>query len=126
MAKRDPEPEKRPGFFSQLKSLFRFTREVYSWLPWAQIAILVVGILLGLVVGYLIPPFQVWTLVLWAITGLMVGVLAFLVQNMTNTLVLHARIGIVFFALVALAARFAEQAQAEQASGPGIAGDAGG
>ncbi|GAB3599359.1 DUF4191 domain-containing protein [Microbacterium tumbae] len=75
MAKRAPEPEKRPGFFSQLKSLFRFTRDVYSWLPWAQIAILVGGILIGLVVGYLIPPFQVWTLILWGITGLMVGIL---------------------------------------------------
>ncbi|WP_309102727.1 DUF4191 family protein [Microbacterium sp.] len=75
MAKRAPEPEKRPGFFSQIKSLFRFTREIYRWLPWAQIAILLVGILLGLVVGYLIPPFQVWTLILWGITGLMLGVL---------------------------------------------------
>ncbi len=75
MAKRAPEPEKRPGFFSQIKSLFRFTREIYRWLPWAQIAILVGGILLGLVVGYLIPPFQVWTLILWGITGLMLGVL---------------------------------------------------
>lgn len=75
MAKRAPEPEKRPGFFSQIKSLFRFTREIYRWLPWAQIAILLVGILLGLVVGYLIPPFQVWTLILWGITGLMLGIL---------------------------------------------------
>lgn len=76
MAKRAPEPEKRPGFFSQIKSLFRFTREAYSWLPWAQAAILVGGVLLGLVAGYLIPPFQVWTLVLWGITGLMLGILA--------------------------------------------------
>ncbi|GEK86127.1 DUF4191 domain-containing protein [Microbacterium aerolatum] len=75
MAKRAPEPEKRPGFFSQIKSLFRFTREIYPWLPWAQIAILIGGILLGLVVGYLIPPFQIWSLVLWGVTGLMVGVL---------------------------------------------------
>ncbi|WP_102192856.1 DUF4191 family protein [Microbacterium aurantiacum] len=75
MAKRAPDPEKRPGFFSQIKSLFRFTREAYAWLPWAQIAILVAGILVGLVVGYLIPPFQVWTLILWGITGLMLGVL---------------------------------------------------
>lgn len=93
MAKRDPEPEKRPGFFSQLKSLFRFTREVYSWLPWAQIAILVVGILLGLVVGYLIPPFQVWTLVLWAITGLMVGVLgALMLMTRMSTKAMYAKI----------------------------------
>jgi hypothetical protein len=75
MANRTPAPEKRPGFFSQIKSLFRFTREVYPWLPWAQIALLVLGVLLGLIVGYLLPPFQVWTLVLWGISGLMVGVL---------------------------------------------------
>lgn len=93
MAKRDPQPEKRPGFFSQLKSLFRFTREVYSWLPWAQIAILVAGILLGLVVGYLIPPFQVWTLVLWAITGLMVGVLgALMLMTRMSTKAMYAKI----------------------------------
>lgn len=76
MAKRAPEPEKRPGFFSQIKSLFRFTRQAYPWLPWAQLALLVGGILIGLLVGYLIPPFQIWTLILWGITGLMVGVLA--------------------------------------------------
>lgn len=76
MAKRAPEPEKRPGFFSQIKSLFRFTREVYGWLPWAQIALLVAGILVGLTIGYLIPPFQIWSLILWGLTGLMLGVLA--------------------------------------------------
>ncbi|MGM1016409.1 MAG: DUF4191 family protein [Actinomycetota bacterium] len=75
MAKRAPEAEKRPGFFSQIKSLFRFTREAYPWLPWLQIAILILGVLLGLIVGYLIPPFQIWSVILWGITGLMAGVL---------------------------------------------------
>ena len=75
MSNRASQPEKRPGFFSQIKSLFRFTRESYSWLPWAQIAFLILGVLLGLIAGYLIPPFQVWTLILWAISGLMLGVL---------------------------------------------------
>lgn len=37
--------------------------------------------------------------------GLAVGIVAFLIQNMTNNLVLHARIGIVFFALLALLVR---------------------
>ena len=41
--------------------------------------------------------------------GLLVGAFAFLIQNMTNDLVLHARIGILFFALVALADRMREQ-----------------
>ncbi|WP_426182984.1 DUF4191 family protein [Microbacterium sp. TWP3-1-2b2] len=93
MAKRAPEPEKRPGFISQIKSLFRFTREVYGWLPWAQIAILVGGVLLGLLVGYLIPPFQVWTLVLWAITGLMLGVLGSLfLMTRLSTNAMYAKI----------------------------------
>jgi len=93
MAKRAPEPEKRPGFFSQIKSLFRFTREQYRWLPWAQIAILVVGILLGLVVGYLIPPVAVWSLVLWGITGLMVGVLgALFLMTRLSTSAMYTKI----------------------------------
>jgi hypothetical protein len=87
MAKRAPEPEKRPGFFSQIKSLFRFTREVYGWLPWAQVAILVAGVLVGLVIGYLIPPFQIWSLILWGITGLLLGVLGalFLMTRLSTT-----------------------------------------
>ncbi|WP_300267210.1 DUF4191 family protein, partial [Microbacterium sp.] len=87
MAKRAPEPEKRPGFFSQIKSLFRFTREVYPWLPWAQIAILIGGVLIGVVVGYLIPPVQVWTLILWGVTGLMLGILGslFLMTRLSTT-----------------------------------------
>ncbi|GAA5151735.1 DUF4191 domain-containing protein [Microbacterium pseudoresistens] len=76
MAQRGSAPEKRPGFFSQIKSLFKFTREVYPWLPWLQIAILVAGVLVGVILGYLIPPLQVWSIILWGITGLMLGVLA--------------------------------------------------
>ncbi|MFS0852001.1 DUF4191 domain-containing protein [Microbacterium sp. 179-I 3D4 NHS] len=93
MAKSAPEPEKRPGFFSQIKSLFRFTREAYPWLPWAQIAILVGGVLIGLVVGYLIPPLQWWTLVLWGLTGLMVGVLgAMILMTRLSTSAMYTKI----------------------------------
>lgn len=42
--------------------------------------------------------------------GMATGIAAFLVQNMTNTLVLHARAGIVFFALVALLERLGAHA----------------
>ncbi|UNK72384.1 DUF4191 domain-containing protein [Microbacterium sp. H1-D42] len=75
MAKRAPEPEKRQGFFSQMRSLFRFTRDIYGWLPWAQIAILIGGVLIGLILGYLIGGGAVLSLVLWGITGLMLGIL---------------------------------------------------
>ncbi|MGF3055308.1 DUF4191 family protein [Microbacterium sp. YY-01] len=76
MAKRSSEPEKRPGFFSQIRSLFRFTRDIYPWLPWLQISVLLLGIGGGLIVGFLMRPFSWITVVLWAVTGLMVGVLA--------------------------------------------------
>lgn len=93
MAKRAPEPEKRPGIFSQLKSLFRFTREVYRWLPWAQIAILIAGVLLGLVIGYVIPPFAIWSLILWGVTGLMFGLLgAMFLMTKLSTRAMYAKI----------------------------------
>lgn len=48
--------------------------------------------------------------------GIAVGVIAFLVQNMTNSIALHARIGIVFFALIALVDRLGTQTSSEPAS----------
>lgn len=76
MASRSTSPEKRPGFFSQLRSLFTFTKAEFAWLGWALIAIVVVGIGLGVLVGFLIPPVAIWSVILWAVTGLMLGVLA--------------------------------------------------
>lgn len=76
MAARSSTPEKRPGFFSQLRTLFTFTRQAYPWLPWVLAAILVAGIGIGIGVGFLIPPVAVWSIILWALTGLMAGLLA--------------------------------------------------
>lgn len=76
MAARTSAPEKRPGFFSQLKTLYRFTSEAFRWLPWLLAGILIVAIGLGVLIGFLIPPVAVWSIILWAITGLMLGILA--------------------------------------------------
>ena len=93
MAKRAPEPEKRPGFFSQIRSLFRFTREVYGWLPWAQIAIVVGGILLGLIVGLLLGQAGVLPMILWGFTGLMFGVLgAMILMTRLSTTAMYQKI----------------------------------
>jgi hypothetical protein len=75
MASRTSTPEKRPGFFSQITSLYRFTQKEYRWLPWLLIGILLVGIWAGVLVGFLIPPVAIWSVVLWGVTGLLVGVL---------------------------------------------------
>ncbi|MBN9177173.1 MAG: DUF4191 domain-containing protein [Microbacterium sp.] len=75
MSSRSTAPEKRPGFFAQLRSLFTFTKAEFPWLPWALIAIVVVAVALGVLVGFLIPPVAVWSIILWGVTGLMLGIL---------------------------------------------------
>ncbi|MEJ6554216.1 DUF4191 domain-containing protein [Microbacterium esteraromaticum] len=93
MAKSAPVTEKRPGFFSQIRSLFRFTRDVYGWLPWAQIAILIAGVLIGLIVGFLISGASVLGLILWGFTGLMFGVLgAMFLMTRLSTKAMYAKI----------------------------------
>ncbi|PZU38161.1 MAG: DUF4191 domain-containing protein [Microbacterium sp.] len=75
MAARSTAPEKRPGFFSQIRSLYSFTQQEFRFLPWLLIGILVVAIGLGILLGFLIQPVQWWTVLLWGITGLLAGVL---------------------------------------------------
>ncbi|MFI8594361.1 DUF4191 family protein [Microbacterium sp. NPDC078428] len=76
MAARSTAPEKRPGFFSQIRSLYTFTQQQFRFLPWLLVGILVVGVGLGVLLGLLIQPVQWWTVLLWAITGLLAGILA--------------------------------------------------
>ncbi|SJN23622.1 Transmembrane protein MT2276, clustered with lipoate gene [Microbacterium esteraromaticum] len=94
MAKRAPDTEKRPGFFSQIRSLFRFTRDVYGWLPWAQIAILIAGVLIGLILGFVIGGgINALSLVLWGFTGLMFGILgAMFLMTRLSTKAMYAKI----------------------------------
>ncbi|MCH6229655.1 DUF4191 domain-containing protein [Microbacterium sp. CFH 31415] len=75
MAARSTAPEKRPGFFSQIRSLYTFTQQAYSWLPWLLVGIVLLGIAAGVGVGFLIPPVAIWSIILWGITGLMLGIL---------------------------------------------------
>ncbi|MCT9820059.1 DUF4191 domain-containing protein [Microbacterium sp. W1N] len=76
MSSRSTSPEKRPGFFRQLRSLVTFTKDVYPWLPWVLIAIIVVVTGLGVLVGFFIPPMAIWSIILWGVTGVMFGILA--------------------------------------------------
>lgn len=75
MSSRSTAPEKRPGFFAQLRSLYTFTKAEFSWLPWALVAVVIVGIGLGVLIGFLIPPTAIWSIILWGVTGLMFGLL---------------------------------------------------
>jgi hypothetical protein len=76
MAARSTAPEKRPGFFSQIRTLYTFTQKAYRWLPWLLAAIFIASIALGVGIGFLLPPVALWSIILWAVTGLMLGILA--------------------------------------------------
>lgn len=76
MAARNSAPEKRPGLISQIKTLVKFTKDVYPWLPWVLIGIIIAGIALGVGLGFLIPPVALWSIILWGVTGVMIGFLA--------------------------------------------------
>ncbi|GGH35268.1 DUF4191 family protein [Microbacterium album] len=75
MAARTPEAEKRPGLIRQIRSLYSFTREAFPWLGWLLLGILIAGLGLGVLLGFLLNP-VVWSIILWALSGLMLGVLA--------------------------------------------------
>ncbi len=90
---RSSAPEKRPGFFSQLKTLLRFTTEAYPWLPWLLAGIVVVGIGVGVLVGFLLPPVAVWSIIVWAVTGLVFGVLgALFITTRLSTTAMYKKI----------------------------------
>ncbi|WP_194398340.1 DUF4191 family protein [Microbacterium atlanticum] len=76
MAARSSAPEKGPGFFSQIRTLYTFTQKEYRWLPFLLIGVLLLGIAVGVAIGFLIPPVAIWSVILWGLTGLMLGVLA--------------------------------------------------
>lgn len=76
MAARSTAPEKRPGFFAQIRTLYTFTQKTFRWLPFLIAGILALGTVAGIGLGFLIPPVAVWTVVLWGVTGVMAGVLA--------------------------------------------------
>ncbi|WP_345802605.1 DUF4191 family protein [Microbacterium sp. AZCO] len=82
MSGRTTAPEKRQGFFRQLSTLYTFTQKSFRWLPWLLAGIFVLSIGVGVAVGFLIPPVAWWSILLWGVTGVMLGIL---VSLMTMT-----------------------------------------
>lgn len=93
MAARSSAPEKRPGFFSQLRTLYTFTQQAFPWLPWLLVGILLLGIAAGVGVGFLIPPVAIWSIILWGVTGLMLGILgALMIMTRLSTRAMYRKI----------------------------------
>lgn len=93
MAARSSAPEKRPGFFSQIRSLHTFTQQSFRWLPWMLAGIVLLGIGVGVGVGFLIPPVAIWSVILWGVTGLMLGILgALMLMTRLSTNAMYKKI----------------------------------
>lgn len=92
MASRASAPEKRPGFFSTIKSLIGFTRKTYPWVVWVLPLILVMGILLALLGAFVLEQTW-WAYILWGITGLMFGMIcSMLLLNRLATMTMYAQL----------------------------------
>lgn len=90
---RTTSPEKRPGFFSQIRTLYTFTQKAFPWLPYLLAGLIVLGIAIGVGVGFLIPPVAIWSIILWAVTGLLLGVLgAMMVMTRLSTRAMYVRL----------------------------------
>lgn len=90
---RTTAPEKRPGFFSQLRTLYSFTQKAFRWLPFLLIGILILGIAVGVGVGLLLPPVAIWSVILWGVTGLMLGLLgAMMTMTRLSTRAMYVRL----------------------------------
>ncbi|MCW3494588.1 DUF4191 domain-containing protein [Microbacterium sp. SSM24] len=93
MAARSSAPEKRPGFFSQIRSLYTFTQQAFPWLPWMLVGIVLLGIAIGVSIGLFLPPVAIWSIILWGITGLMLGVLgALMLMTRLSTNAMYKKI----------------------------------
>jgi len=93
MASRSPAPDKGPGFFSQIRTLYTFTHEAFSWLPWMIAGIILVGVAAGVGVGFAIPPVAIWSIILWGLTGLLLGVLgALMITTRLSSVAMYRKI----------------------------------
>lgn len=93
MAARSTAPEKRPGFFSQLRTLYTFTQKAFPWLPYMLVGIVLLGIIAGVGVGLLLPPVAIWSVILWGVTGLLGGILvALMITTRLSTRAMYKQI----------------------------------
>lgn len=76
-----------------MKGIYSFTAETYKWLPYLMIGMLIIGTGIGILVAFLISATAWWSILLWAITGLLFGVMAamFLLTRL-STGVMYQRI----------------------------------
>src|SRR5690554_4880561 len=74
-----PKPPKEDGRLKQMYRVFQMTRRYDPSSVWWMAGAFVIPVTLGVVLGLICTGGSVFPLVLWIITGLMAGILAFLI-----------------------------------------------
>ncbi|TFC52593.1 DUF4191 domain-containing protein [Cryobacterium sp. TMT1-21] len=74
-----PKPPKQPGRLKQMWQVFQMTRRYDSKIVLLMIASFVIPVAISLVLGFLLSPGNVLTIILWVIAGILAGVLAMLI-----------------------------------------------
>ena len=78
-SKSSPKPAKEPGRLKQMYQVFQMTRRYDSTAIWWMILGFALPIMLGVALGFLLSPGNVPGMILWVVSGVLGGLLAFLV-----------------------------------------------
>jgi hypothetical protein len=79
MARETRPTKKEPGRVKQLWQVFNMTRRLDKQAIWWMLAAVLVPLILGIVLGIVLSDGNAFSIVLWVISGLLLGLLLFLV-----------------------------------------------
>ncbi|MFC5931040.1 DUF4191 domain-containing protein [Cryobacterium melibiosiphilum] len=74
-----PKPPKKPGRMKQMWQVFQMTRRYDSNIVWIMVLAFLVPILVAVGLALLLSPGNVFSIVLWSISGVLAGILAMLI-----------------------------------------------
>ncbi|KGJ72133.1 membrane protein [Cryobacterium roopkundense] len=76
---KSPKKPKKPGRMKQMWQVFQMTRRYDSNIVWILILGFLVPVLISVALGLLLSPGSVLTIILWAVSGVLAGILVMLI-----------------------------------------------
>ena len=74
-----PKPPKKPGRMKQMWQVFQMTRRYDSNIVWILVLAFLIPVLITVGLALLLSPGNVFSIVLWSISGVLAGILAMLI-----------------------------------------------
>jgi len=76
---KSPKPPKKPGRIKQMWQVFQMTRRYDSNIVWIMILGFLVPVLISVALALVLTPGSVLTIILWAVSGVLAGILVMLI-----------------------------------------------